>query len=144
MGTGTYLLDKEHLPIYPDFEDNTMVMDENEPSYVHAQAKKEKAKAKKAARMPTTEEASQYLLKSKQDQLGYLIASTMRIHLLGEFRIDAKVMRDDPRGHRRRDSRWGGHNEAAKPESLSYSQCSPRSDVVLDNETGHRAFAATA
>ena len=78
-GTRTYLLDKEHLPIYPDFEDNTVVMDENEPSSVHAQAKKEKARAEKAAKMPTTEEASQYLLKSKQDQLGYLIASTLRI-----------------------------------------------------------------
>ena len=44
-----------------------MVMDENEPSSVHAQAKKEKARAEKAAKMPTTEEASQYLLKSKQD-----------------------------------------------------------------------------
>ena len=29
--------------------------------------------------MPTTEEASQYLLKIKKDQLGYLIASTLRI-----------------------------------------------------------------
>ena len=29
--------------------------------------------------MPTIEEASQYLLKSKQDQLGHLIASTLRI-----------------------------------------------------------------
>ena len=79
MGTGTYLLDKEHMPIYPDFEGNTVVMNEDEPSSVHAQAKKEKAKAEKAARMPTTEEASQYLQKSKQDQLRYLIASTMRI-----------------------------------------------------------------
>ena len=79
MGTGTYLLDKEHMPIYPDFQDNIAVMNEDEPSSVHAQAKKEKAKAEKAARMPTTEEASQYLLKSKQDQLGYLIASTLRI-----------------------------------------------------------------
>ena len=79
MGTGTYLLDKEHMPIYPDFEDIIVVMNEDEPSSVHAQAKKEKAKAEKAARMPTTEEASQYLLKSKQDQLGYLIASTLRI-----------------------------------------------------------------
>ena len=45
MGTGTYLLDKEHMPIYPDFKDNTMVMNEDEPSSVHAQAKKEKEKA---------------------------------------------------------------------------------------------------
>ena len=74
MGTGTYLLDKEHLPIYPDFEDNQVVMNQNEPSSVQAQEKKEKA-----TKMPTQEEASKYFLKSKQDQLGYLIASTLRI-----------------------------------------------------------------
>ena len=79
MGTSTYLLDKVHLPIYPDFEDNTIVMDENEPSSVQAQEKKEKARDGKAAKMPTAEEASQIFLKSKQDQLGYLIASTLRI-----------------------------------------------------------------
>lgn len=67
MGTGTYLLDKDHMPIYPDFEDNTVVMDENEPSSTQAQEKKEKARAKKAAKMPTVEEASQIFLKSKQD-----------------------------------------------------------------------------
>ena len=33
----------------------------------------------KAAKMPTTEEASQYLLKRTHEQLGYLIASTLRI-----------------------------------------------------------------
>ena len=79
MGKGKYILDKEHLPIYPDFEDNTIVMDENEPSSVQAQEKKAKAKAEKAAKMPTVEEASQVFLKSKQDQLGYLIQSTLRI-----------------------------------------------------------------
>ena len=67
------------MPIYPDFEDNTVVMDEDEPSSVQAQAKKEKARTEKAAKMPTIDEASQYLLESKQDQLGYLIASTLRI-----------------------------------------------------------------
>ena len=41
--------------------------------------KREKAKAEKAAKMPTVEEASQVFLKSKQDQLGYLIQSTLRI-----------------------------------------------------------------
>ena len=79
MGTCTYLLDKDHMPIYPDFEDNQVVMNEDEPSSVHVQAKREKAKVEKAAKMPTMEEASQYFLKSKQDQLGYLIASTLRI-----------------------------------------------------------------
>ena len=73
MGTGTYLLDKEHFPIYPDFEDNQVVMNEDEPSSVQAQAKKEKARTEKAAKMPTIDEASQYFLKSKQDQLGYLM-----------------------------------------------------------------------
>ena len=32
MGTGTYLLDKDHLPLYPEFEDNKVVMNEDEPS----------------------------------------------------------------------------------------------------------------
>ena len=46
---------------------------------MQAQEKKENARTKKAAKMPTIDEASQYFLKSKQDQLGYLIASTLRI-----------------------------------------------------------------
>ena len=79
MGTGIYLLDKEHLPIRPDFEDNQVVMTENEPSSAQAQAKKEKARKEKAAKMPTQEEASEYFLKTKQEQLGYLIAITLRI-----------------------------------------------------------------
>ena len=79
MGTGKYLLDKEHLPIYHDFEDNTVVVNENDPSSAQAHEKREKARAKKAAKMPTVEEASQVFLKSKQDQFGYLIQSTLRI-----------------------------------------------------------------
>ena len=79
MGIGTYILEKEHLPIYPKFEDNTVVMDENEPSSAQAHEKREKAKAEKATKLPTIEEASQVFLKSKQDQLGYLIQSTLRI-----------------------------------------------------------------
>ena len=72
-------MDKEHLPLHPDFEDNTIVMNEEEPSSVQAQEKRAKAKAEKAARMPSAEEASQVFLKSKQDQLGYLIQATLRI-----------------------------------------------------------------
>ena len=67
------------MPIYPDFEDNTVVMTEEDPSSVQAHKKREKARAEKAARMPTTEEASQAFLKNKQDQLGYLIQATLRI-----------------------------------------------------------------
>ena len=32
MGTGTYLLDKEHLPLRPEFEDNEVVMDASHPT----------------------------------------------------------------------------------------------------------------
>ena len=73
------MLDKEHLPLHPEFEDNTVVMNEEEPSSVQAQEKRAKAKAEKAAKMPSVEEASQVFLKSKQDQLGYLIQATLRI-----------------------------------------------------------------
>ena len=52
------MLDKEHMPIFPDFEDNQVVMNEDEPSSVHAQAKREKARTEKATKMPTMEEAS--------------------------------------------------------------------------------------
>ena len=41
--------------------------------------KREKAKAEKVAKMPSAEEASQVFLKSKKDQLGYLIQATLRI-----------------------------------------------------------------
>src|SRR6266516_1085615 len=34
MGTGTYLLDKKHLPLRPHFEDNRVVMDETHPTYL--------------------------------------------------------------------------------------------------------------
>lgn len=54
-------------------------MNEEDPSSMQAHEKREKAREEKAAKMPTAEEASQIFLKSKQDQLGYLIASTLRI-----------------------------------------------------------------
>ena len=54
-------------------------MNEDEPSSAQAQEKRAKAKAEKAAKMPSVEEASQVFLKSKQDQLAYLIQSTLRI-----------------------------------------------------------------
>ena len=79
MGTGIYLLDKEHLPLCPEFEDNIVVMNEEEPSSAQAQEKRAKANAEKAARMPSAKEASQVFLKSKQYQLGYLIQATLRI-----------------------------------------------------------------
>ena len=46
---------------------------------MQAQEKKEKARAEKVAKPPSAEEASQIFLKSKQDQLGYLIQATLSI-----------------------------------------------------------------
>jgi hypothetical protein len=42
MGIGTYLLDKEHLPPRPKFEDNEVVMDASHPTSVEAQEKRER------------------------------------------------------------------------------------------------------
>ena len=53
-----YLLDKEHLPLRPDFEDNTFIMNDEDPTSVEAQEKRQKAKTEKAAKMPSAEEAS--------------------------------------------------------------------------------------
>lgn len=78
MPKGVYLLDKEHLPLKPDFEDNTIVMTAKDPTSLEAQEKRQKAKAEKATKMPSAEEASEVFLKLKQDQLGYLIQSTLR------------------------------------------------------------------
>ena len=62
------------------------------------------------------------------------------IHLLGESRADVEAVLDDLRSHRRRGGRTGGHDEAAQPESLAYSQGSSRGDVVLDNKASHQAL----
>ena len=51
VGTDTYLLDREHLPLSPDFEDNIVVMDASHPTSVEAQEKREKAKAGKASKI---------------------------------------------------------------------------------------------
>ena len=76
MGTGTYLLDREHLPLRPDFEDNVVVMDASHPTSVEAQEKREKAKAAKTSKVP---DVSAVNLKTKQDQLSYLLEATVRI-----------------------------------------------------------------
>nr|XP_040246027.1 transcriptional regulator ATRX homolog [Aegilops tauschii subsp. strangulata] len=57
----------------------SFVMNEEDPTSIEAQEKREKAKAEKAAKMPSAEEASQVFLKKKQDQLEYLIQDTLRI-----------------------------------------------------------------
>ena len=42
MGTGTYLLDKDHLPLRPEFEDNEIVMDASHPTCAKVQEKRER------------------------------------------------------------------------------------------------------
>ena len=79
VGTGTYLHDKEHLPLRPDFEDNEVVMDASHPTSVEAHEKIEKAKATKAAKAASAPDASIVNLKTKQDQITYLLEATLRI-----------------------------------------------------------------
>ena len=79
MGTGTYLLDKEHLPLRPNFEDNEVVMDASHPTCAEAREKIENPKSAKAAKVAITPDASTVMLKTKQDQLSYLLEATVRI-----------------------------------------------------------------
>ena len=79
VGTGMYLLDREHLPLRPEFEDNEVVMDASHPTSVDAQEKAEKAKAAKAAKAASAPDRYIVNLKTKQDQLTYLLEATLRI-----------------------------------------------------------------
>jgi hypothetical protein len=72
VGTSTYLLDREHLPLLPEFEDNVVVMDPSHPTSIEAGERIRAAAAAKAAK-----EASQP--KSKSDQMTYLLEATQRI-----------------------------------------------------------------
>src|SRR3990170_4726605 len=79
VGAGTYLLDREHLPLRPEFEDNEVVMDASHPTSVEAQEKADNAKAAKAAKAASAPDASVVNLITKQDQLTYLLQATLRI-----------------------------------------------------------------
>jgi hypothetical protein len=77
VGNKTYLLDREHLPLRPEFEDNTVTMDPSHPTSSTAQAEKEaRAESAKSAQPRAT---SAPLLKTKADQMNYLLRATQRI-----------------------------------------------------------------
>ena len=79
VGTSTYLLDREHLPLFPGFEDNVVVMDPSHPTSAEAQAKMEAAKAAKATKEASAPSSSTAHLKTKTDQMAYLLEATQRI-----------------------------------------------------------------
>nr|XP_020189533.1 proline-rich protein 36-like [Aegilops tauschii subsp. strangulata] len=79
VGTGTYLLDREHLPLWPEFEGNEVVKDASHPTSAEAQEKGKAAKEAKAAKTANAPNATIVNLKSKQDQLTYLLEATLRI-----------------------------------------------------------------
>ena len=54
-------------------------MDASHPTCAEAQEKREKAKAAKAAKAASAPDASIVRLKTKQDQLSYLLEATVRI-----------------------------------------------------------------
>jgi hypothetical protein len=65
VGTSTYLLYREHLPLRPEFEDNEVVMDASHPTSVEAQENAENAKAAKVAKAASAPDASIVNLKTK-------------------------------------------------------------------------------
>ena len=79
MGIRTYLLDREHLPLRPDFEDNEVVMDASHPTCAEAQEKIERAKAAKAPNAASAPDASVANHKTKKYQLSYLLEATVGI-----------------------------------------------------------------
>jgi hypothetical protein len=78
-GTDTYLLDREHLPFRPEFEDNVIVMDPSHPISAQAQEEIRKAQAAKAAKEALATNAPIANLKSKSDQITYLLEASLRI-----------------------------------------------------------------
>jgi hypothetical protein len=79
VGTSTYLLDHEHLPLRPDFEDNVVVMDSSHPTSAEAGERIRAAAAAKEAKKASTPNAPIANLKSKNDQMTYLLEATLRI-----------------------------------------------------------------
>ena len=79
VGTSTYLLDREHLPLHPEFEDNVVVMDPSHPSSAQAQEEIHTAIAAKEAQKASAPNAPITNLKSKNDQMTYLLEATLRI-----------------------------------------------------------------
>jgi hypothetical protein len=79
VGTSTYLLDREHLPLRPEFEDDVVVMDPSHPTSAQAQEKIRAAAAAKEAQKASAPNAPIANLKSKNDQMTYLLEATLRI-----------------------------------------------------------------
>jgi hypothetical protein len=79
VGTSTHLLDHEHLPLQPEFEDNVVVMDPSHPSSAQAQEEIQAAAAARAAQEASTPNAPIANLKTKNDQMTYLLEGTLRI-----------------------------------------------------------------
>ena len=79
VGMGTYLLDREHLPLQPEFEDNVVVMDPSHPTSIEAPEKIQAALMTKVAKEASAPNAPIANLKSKNDQMTYLLEATLRI-----------------------------------------------------------------
>jgi hypothetical protein len=79
VGTSTYLLDHEHLPLRPEFEDNVVVMDPSHPTSAQVQEKIRAAAAAKEAERASAPNAPIAKLKSKSDQMTFLLEATLRI-----------------------------------------------------------------
>nr|XP_020164468.1 uncharacterized protein LOC109749946 [Aegilops tauschii subsp. strangulata] len=79
VGTETNLLDREHLPLQPEFEDNVVMMDSSHPTSVEAQEEIQAAAVAKATKEASAPNAPIANLKLKNDQMTYLLEATLRI-----------------------------------------------------------------
>jgi hypothetical protein len=68
----SFLLDHEHLPLRPEFEDNTVTMDASHPTSAEPQGSAE------AARTSGPSAPSSPVLKTKTDQMNHLLRATQR------------------------------------------------------------------
>jgi hypothetical protein len=67
------------LPLRPEFEDNVIVMDPSHPTSAQAQEEIHKAQEAKAAKEALAPNAPIAILKSKSDQMTYLLEASLRI-----------------------------------------------------------------
>ena len=162
VGTCTYLLEREHLPLQLEFEDNIVVMDPSHPTSVESQEKAQAAAVAKAAKEATAPNAPIANLKSKQDQMTYLLEAPLRIERslanisknqesleqIVETKIhdlDVKITEVQTIMEKPRDDADSGDDRPTTQRFQTIPRA-PRSSVVLvvDTRTTHFAPAATA
>jgi hypothetical protein len=95
FGTGKFLLDREHLPLQPEHEDNVVVMDEDDPNSVQGQEKIAAAKkamdAEKAAEASAKPQTTAEKLLEATQRIEQRLASIVQSQESLERIVDEKI-----------------------------------------------------